>query len=126
MALLGATEAALGVVEGLQEGEKGGEVVKVGIPFQVRWRDRMLSGWKTCTSRTRKYGAPGDTFDAFGVTFEIIDVEQAELIYVAVGLHKKEGCSTPWEFKEVWKELHPRKGWDDSQKVWVHLFRRVQ
>ena len=86
----------------------------------------MLKGIKTCTSRTKCYGKIGDTFQAFDKTFQFTRVETAHLESVAAVLFREEGCRSPAEFMKVWKGLHPRKGWDGWQKVWVHHFRMMQ
>jgi hypothetical protein len=46
--------------------------MKVKIPFQERWRGAMLEQHKVCTSRNKRYGKPGDTFQAFDADFEIV------------------------------------------------------
>lgn len=106
--------------------------MEVKIPFQERWREKMLSGPtmlrgvpKTCTSRTSPYGQPGDTFQAFGATFELLAVRPLTLGVVAMYFAPAEGCASPDAFKEVWIELHPRKGWKPNQLVYVHQFRRL-
>lgn len=96
----------------------------VDIPFQPEWRHKMLTGIKTCTSRTKRYGNPGDRFRQFGVNFVILFVEKHTLDYIANNLYKQEGCDNPDEFKEIWLSLHPRKGWVPDQKVFTHFFRK--
>ncbi len=95
----------------------------IEIPFREEFREPMLEGRKTCTSRNRRYGEPGDRFVAFDATFELTAVFQAQLEYVACVLWQEEGVSGPEHFKRVWTELHPRKGWAPEQVVWVHKFR---
>ena len=49
------------------------------IPFLEYWKEKMLNGKKTCTSRVRKYGNVGSTFKEFGATFEITDIKEIVL-----------------------------------------------
>ena len=100
--------------------------MKINIPFQEQWRQPMLEGQKTCTSRTKRYGQEGDTFRIFNATFTLTKVEVIPLYKVARYYYKAEGLEHPDEFIEVWKQLHPRKGWLNLQGVWVHHFKRVE
>lgn len=84
----------------------------------------MLDDVKTWTSRTKWYGKVGDTFDIFGHTFEVVNRFKMPLSIVA--LHwKEEGCKDSTDFWEVWKQIHPRKGFVPDQRVFVHVFRRI-
>ena len=97
--------------------------MNIKLPFKEDFKERMLSGRKTCTSRNKIYGKAGDTFEAFGATFEITDVERHSLRTVAWRFYYDEGFSSPEEFTVCWKKIHPRKGFIASQLVWVHWFR---
>ena len=98
--------------------------MKVKIPFKPRFKEPMLDGTKTWTSRTRKYGEKGDTFDAFGTTFEIIEEPEKKALEF-VGYHfKEEGFSCWRDFYDFWNKIHPRKGFDRYQRVYVHIFRK--
>ena len=98
---------------------------KIEIPFMERFREPMLSGKKTWTSRTRKYGEKGDTFTVFDATFEVVNVSQMRLDVVAYLHSKEEGLNSPEDFMATWKMIHPRTGYDPEQVVWVHEFKRV-
>jgi len=98
--------------------------MKVKIPFKERFREPMLNGQKTMTSRTKRYGQLGDTFDAFGTTFTIQGVFPTTLGNVAINLFKQEGCRSTEDFVEVWKKIHPRKGFVADQTVQVHVFEK--
>lgn len=107
--------------------------MKINLPFREEFRDRMLSGRKTCTSRTKRFGEGGDTFEAFEAEFILernnaglntIAVDRFPLSYVAKYFFGGEGFDTTEDFIECWKKIHPRKGYDPEQKVWVHYFRR--
>lgn len=102
-------------------------MVEVKIPFRQEFRDVMLSGEKTMTSRTKRYGNMGDTFKIFGVTFQL--TKQPWKMYlgvVAYLFYTKEGLDSEDEFIAVWNEIHPRKGFDPEQQVWAHTFKRIE
>lgn len=98
--------------------------MNVNIPFKPFFKEPMLSGVKVCTARTKRMGEPGDTFEAFGATFEILSINEVRLYEVA-SLWKDEGCASEEHFKEVWRSIHPRVGYDDHQIVKLHRFRKV-
>jgi len=100
--------------------------MSVEVPFDERFRDALLQGRKQCTSRTRRYGDIGDTFTVFGAGFVFTSVVKAPLAYVAGMLYRQEGFSSPEAFIEIWQELHPRKGWNPHQRVWVHWFEKAE
>lgn len=99
-------------------------MVKVQIPFKSRFEEPMLKGVKTWTSRTRRYGKPGDTFEAFNNEFEILKIERRPLEDVA-DHWAEEGCINKLDFIELWIRLHARKGFLATQRVYVHIFRRI-
>ena len=99
--------------------------MKVKIPFLERFREPMLKGTKTMTSRTRKYGEKGDTFDAFGATFELEDVRKVSLFCIANYYYRQEGADSTQDFINIWKIIHPRKGFDSDMMVWLHRFKKV-
>ena len=98
--------------------------MEISIPFQERWRDAILDGSKSATTRTKRYGSPGDPFEAFGSEFELVSVEKLTLQDVSETLYQEEGCGSAREFRELWAKLHPRKGFVPHQAVYVHRFRR--
>ena len=98
--------------------------MKVKIPFKPRFKKPLLDGTKTWTSRTKQYGLPHDIFEAFGEIFEIIDINLL-LLSVVADHWKEEGCTSRQDFIELWEKIHPRKGYDPSQIVRVHIFRRI-
>jgi hypothetical protein len=99
--------------------------MKVKIPFKARFKESLLNDTKTWTSRTKRYGKKGDTFDAFGHEFEILGVEKRALWDIADNHYKEEGCESTIDFMKVWSKLHQRKGWHPYQRVFVHVFRRI-
>ena len=94
----------------------------VRIPFQPRWRPLVLSGAKTTTVRTRRYGAPGDEFEVEGARFRLVEVAQTTLAAARDGTWREEGMESPAEFERVWRENHPTRGFDGTHQVWVHRF----
>ena len=97
----------------------------VAINFLERFRDSMLNNVKTSTTRMKPMGHVGDRFMAFGAEFEILSVEHVHLGDVADILWKEEGATSRDEFIEIWKSIHPRKGFDPKRRAWLHHFRRV-
>lgn len=98
--------------------------MKVKIPFYARFKKPLLDGTKTWTSRTKWYGEIGDIFDVFGATFEITHRMLKPLFFV-VEHWREEGCESKHDFKEVWRKIHPIKGYYPSWIVKVHVFRRI-
>jgi hypothetical protein len=97
--------------------------MKVKIPFMPRFASRMIGGIKTWTSRTRKYGNPGDTFEAFDHEFEIVKVERRTLGDI-LDHWREEGCDSRKDAVETWKMLHSKRG-DLQERLYVHVFRRI-
>lgn len=84
----------------------------------------MIQGRKFATSRTKKYGMPGYEFEAFGFVFVIERHERLQLAVIAERHFEAEGFYGSEEFKNEWKSIHPRRGFDPEQHVWVHWFHR--
>jgi len=95
---------------------------KVNIPFLPEFELLMLTGKKSATSRTKRYGWPGDYFEAFGRQFILTDVHLISLSSVAYMHYLEEGFNSDFEFTKVWERLHPRKGYVPGQKVYFHKF----
>ena len=95
----------------------------VKIPFKPDFKDLMLRGQKTATSRTKKYGEVGDKFVAFGQIFVITDIQKFVLGIIATYHYEAEGFDNPKEFEKCWAKLHPRKGFDPYQYVFYHSFK---
>jgi hypothetical protein len=94
------------------------------LPFKKQFKELMITGSKTMTSRNKQYGNPEDTFIAFDTIFTIVKVSRELLDIVANSYYKQEGFESPEEFKEIWAKIHPIKGWDPEQIVWVHEFKK--
>lgn len=102
-----------------------GRVAPVDLPFQPPWRPLVLSGAKTTTVRTKRYGAPGDTFDVEGARFRLVAVEAMPLAKARDAVWREEGFASPAEFERAWVENHPARGFRGSDQVWVHRFTRA-
>ena len=99
--------------------------MNIDIPLDNQWRAAMLNGRKTCTSRTKAYGAEGGTFGAFGGEFILTEVRELTLETVCFEHYLEEGCHSPLEFRNVWIKLHPRVGFVPEQVVHCHWFSRI-
>lgn len=92
------------------------------IPFLAKFKKDVLSGKKHMTSRNRKYGNVGDTFDAFRRKFVLVDVSKVSLQTVKDEHWEDEGCESPEDFESVWVKIHPRTGFVPEQMVWLHAW----
>ena len=95
------------------------------LPFQPRWRPLVLSGAKTTTVRTRRYGAAGDGFEVEGARFRLVEVVPMALAAARDRWWREEGMESPAQFEAVWAENHPARGFRPADQVWVHRFERV-
>jgi len=95
------------------------------IPFMTEFEERMLSGQKIATTRTKKYGNGGDLFFAFGHSFQLRKVDKVYLGDVCSVFYRQEGFNNQSEFIECWNKLHPRKKYHFSTIVWLHQFKRL-
>ncbi len=98
----------------------------VFISFNNRFRQPMINGAKTCTSRPRQMANVGDCFQTFGEYFIITEVNQMTLDFAANGLWKEEGTKSPEDFISIWKVIHPFRGFDPNWIVYVHWFKLVK
>lgn len=98
---------------------------KIEIPFN-KWSEERLNLFaKTATSRNKKYGEVGDTFEVNGTTYELDLVIKLPLWFVSEDLYDSEGALNFLEFEDIWKKIHPKKGFIPEQEVWYHHFRIV-
>lgn len=97
----------------------------ITIPFLPQFKEPMLAGIKTTTARTKKYGEAGDTFTAWGKTFELREVIRLLLSSVRDRYYQQEGFESPAHFVTLWESLHPIKGFDPMQAVYLHSFRKL-
>lgn len=97
----------------------------ITIPFLPEFETRLLSGQKTATSRTRKYGNGGDLFSAFGHTFQLTKVDKVYLGDVCATFYRQEGFNCQNEFIDIWNKIHPRKKYRFDTPIWLHQFKRL-
>jgi hypothetical protein len=94
------------------------------IPFTDEMADAIRAGRKTATTRTKKYGEPGDvlTTPAGPIVLETVGkVPMSE----AAAMFREEGFESREAFIGIWKRLHPRVGYVPTQRVYVHRFHRL-
>ena len=96
---------------------------RIQIPFLAEFEGVMLTGKKTATSRTKRYGWPDDYFEAFGRQYTLISVSRLSLARIRWDHYLDEGLNSDYEFVKIWERLHPRKGFVADQVVYFHCFR---
>ena len=101
-------------------------MVEIKIPFNEWSRDKLRYAQKTCTSRSKRYGYEGDTFqvdweDGYAI-YQIDHVVRLPLWLVSDYLHKDEGAPSTLDFKVIWEKIHPQKGFRPDEKVFTHFF----
>lgn len=94
------------------------------MKFRPDFKEPLLAGIKTCTSRTKRMCNPGDRFIAFGAEFEVLEIKDVSLYEVSL-LWKEEGCTSQAHFIEMWNAIHPTRRYDEDQRVYLHTFKRV-
>lgn len=95
----------------------------IHIPFLPRFEQAIVSHVKTMTCRSKRMGRPGDTFEAFGQRCVLTQVFRTVLGYVVEDAYIQEGCKSPGELIDVWKAIHPRRGYESDRIVWAHCWR---
>jgi hypothetical protein len=94
------------------------------LPFRKAFEGAIRAGRKTATSRTERYGQPGERLRTdFGLIL-LTEVAQMELGEIKRTLWREEGCSNPEHFEGIWRTLH-RGTWDARRIVWLHRFHLV-
>jgi len=93
------------------------------VPFKERFRLALLSGKKTKTTRPYLIGHPGDEFEAFDQVFEITEVEELTLGYIAKHFYKEEGFKDESEFQVFWSKVHPHRKFNPRENAIIHTFR---
>jgi len=104
--------------------------MNVIIPFSQDMAQQTLAGRKTCTSRTKRYGKPGDTFTLIEAgrqsEYMLWDIRRYHLQIVAERLYRREGFDTSDAFIAKWKTLHPAAGYQPDQVVYVHYYQEIK
>lgn len=98
----------------------------INIPFNDWSCTQLKKGRKIATTRTKPYGKPGDTFEVDGLEYQLFGVQKIRLGEVASKFFEEEGCDSPEEFKKVWKEIHPKRGFIETDEVYLHKFRCLE
>ena len=99
--------------------------MRIVIPFNA-WSKKRIKENKRATSRYKKYGNVGDVFNINGVDYELFEVKRMMLSEVASYYYVMEGCTSEEEFKQIWKDIHPYRGFCGNDLVWVHFFREAR
>lgn len=97
--------------------------MKIYIPFNSWSKTRILNNTKKATTRYKKYGNPGDVFEVNDTQYELDLVIRVPLWFVVEELYRSEGAASQEELKEVWKSIHPKKGYRPFDLVWYHHWR---
>ena len=99
------------------------------IPFLDEFKEKILDGRKTATSRTKIYGKAGQVFTAFDNLFILTHIIKMPIETVAYRFYREEGCDSPRDFMDVWFKIHRRLGYvkmsSEGREVYLHLFRKV-
>jgi hypothetical protein len=96
----------------------------VEVPFLPRFNTPIALGAKRATARNKRYGRVGDVLKLPGGTGVLLYQERVTLGFVRDHMWRIEGVDGPAEFQAIWAELHPRVGWREHQKVWLHIWGR--
>lgn len=95
---------------------------EIEIPFNEWSIQKFQAQRKKATSRYKKYGEVGDYFIVDGIRYALDLVIKVPLWFVSEDLYASEGCDTSTEFKHVWENIHPKKGFRPFDEVWYHHF----
>lgn len=95
------------------------------LPFRPEFKDAVLSGRKTATCRTKRYGDPGDELRTPFGSVRLTAVVERMLWDVAENYFREEGLESSEDFQQVWKKLHPRAGFRPNDIVYLHRFEVV-
>ena len=97
-------------------------MTRLFIPFLPEFIPLIRDGKKTCTARTKRYGASLDVVDSPAGPLLILLVKRIPLSFIRDHYWEEEGVSNPDEFVRTWERLHPRAGFDGKRLVWLHVF----
>ena len=95
------------------------------IPFLPEFREAVRSGLKTMTTRTKPYGKAGDLLQGPDCRLLLIAVDETRLALVANFCFSQEGFDSTEDFETAWAKIHPRRGYQPNQEVWLHRFQVV-
>lgn len=107
-----------------------GKMTLIKIPFNEWSKARLRANHKSATSRNKKYGNVGDIFVVdcgySDKLYELTYIEKVTLAFVRDKFYWEEGCESEDLFVQIWNDIHPKKKFDDEQKVWLHLFKEIK
>ncbi len=95
------------------------------IPFNYTDPKDVYSGRKTATRRAHRYGAGrGMKMRAVFKEYRIVDLSIIAVYNQKLGEMTeedagKEGYGSLAAFRRAWVEIHPRRGWNPEENVWV-------
>lgn len=102
----------------------------IDMPFADDMAEAIVNGvempdgrrvFKRWTARYKPKGRAGDIFDVRFQCYRITRVFRMKLGEVA-DHYELEGFKSKQEFIERWKRIHPEKGFNPEDFVWVHEF----
>ena len=99
--------------------------MKIKMIFNESNKKKVLNGVKCATSRYKKKGEIGDTFDVDEKCFYLDCVAKLPLWFISKYHHVQEGCISKDEFKGIWITIYNAKGWRRDDLVWFHHFKEV-
>jgi len=101
-------------------GQKGDRVREITLEFDERFRETLLSGSKTITTRRLRHGRKGDTFKAFEAEFCLIQVYPISRMN-AISLWFLEGFESRQQFEQYLDGKYPH-----TDTLWLHSFRQIK
>lgn len=96
-------------------------MTEITIPFSDPMEDANRQLIKTCTSRSKRYGNPGDTFRSGGYIFKLLDVIEFRLSFICERLYRLEGFDSPEAFEIAWRSYHQGQFPHDELR-WTHFY----
>lgn len=93
-------------------------------PFRQDMFMAMVERRKTATSRNSRYANGHYMYQQYGyeVIIELYSATRLRLEVIAQEHYLEEGVDSPQAFRDIWAEIHPRKGWRSLDKAWFHKF----
>jgi len=81
----------------------------------------LLAGKKHCTTRSKKLGEPGDTFELKGQTFQIATVREEKFAVIMYDFYRCEGFFSPVDFQMFWIRIHRGHLPEPGTLKWLHI-----
>ncbi len=125
----------------------GPTLTEIHLKFLPEFDEPLIYGRKTATSRTKRHGKKGDTFehrfyypngcpvrgctgddgDGHDHIFELItDPVRVHLGLILDNLWDIEGCADRDEAWANWRRIYDKRAWAGHEQVWLHRFRMVE